>query len=346
MSKEVKIGLIVVAAIVCGIWGLNYLKGINLLHPSNSYYTVYNNTGGLTAGSSVQFAGAKVGRVNSIQLFTDSAAASDSTQLVLPEWLVEFTVDNPNLSITRNTKAKIEGNPLSASVINLEIIGGATAGPGDTLLGIVKNDLTETFTREIETLKQSIENLVQGVDGVVENVNTIFSDDATQGLPEVFSSLKRSIASLETTFSEVNNILEANKIKVGNSLDNLETVTAIIKTKAGDIDTIITNFSEISNEFAQADFTAILSKVEETMSEVNQITDKINNGDGSLAQVINSDSLIIEIEQTNQELQYLLNDIYTNPKKYLGFSVIGRKDRNGFSNKEEDRIREIIKEEK
>ncbi len=55
---------------------------------------------------------------------------------------------------------------------------------------------------------------------------------------------------------------------------------------------------------------------------------------------------MVELQQSNQELQYLLNDIYTNPKKYLSFSVIGRKDRNGFSDREEDRIKEIIQEEK
>ncbi len=76
-----------------------------------------------------------------------------------------------------------------------------------------------------------------------------------------------------------------------------------------------------------------------------EITQKINTGQGSLGQLLNSDSLVVELQQSNQELQYLLNDLYTHPKKYVGFSLIGRKDRNGFSNKEEDEIKELIQEE-
>jgi phospholipid/cholesterol/gamma-HCH transport system substrate-binding protein len=76
-----------------------------------------------------------------------------------------------------------------------------------------------------------------------------------------------------------------------------------------------------------------------------EITEKINSGKGSLGQLLNSDSLVVELQQSNQELQYLLNDLYTNPKKYVGFSIVGRKDRNGFSDKEEDAIKKIIQEE-
>ncbi len=355
MSKEAKIGLVVLISLVSGIWGLQYLKGVNIFSSQESFYSVYDNTGGLTVSSAVQYAGAKVGRVKAISLYHENSQEVDSAEnnsdqkdslIYKPKWLIEFTVDNKNLHITKNTIAKIEGNPLSASVINL-ILGDSTmAVPGDTLMGKTKNDLTETFTRELETLKKSIENLVGGVDGVVENVNAIFKDDATQGLPEVFSSLKRSIASLETTFQQVNNLLAENKEKFGNSMGNVEKITENFKNNTGKIDTILSNLSSVSDSISQIEFISITNRLNSTMAEVASITEKINNGDGTLGQLINSDSLVIEIEQTNRELQYLLNDISTNPKKYLGFSVIGRKDRNGFSNKEEDRIREIIKKEK
>lgn len=343
MSKEAKIGLIVLAAVVLGFWGVQFLMGKNIFSSSKTFYSVYNNTGGLTSGSIVQFAGAKVGRVNSVNLYMDSTNTDENA---LPEWLVEFTVDNKDLDITTNTIAKIEGNPLSSSVINLIISGDSLALSGSTLKGTPKDDLTETFTRELETLKASIQHLVGGVDGVVENINAIFKDDATQGLPEVFSSLKRSIASLETTFTKVNNLLAENKTKFGNSMGNLEDITESFKDQSGKIDTIMTNFSLVSDSLAQIQFAVIVNKVNKTLDEVASIAEKVNNGEGSLGQLINSDSLVVELQQSNQELQYLLNDIYTNPKKYLSFSVVGRKDRNGFSDKEEDRIKEIIQEEK
>ncbi|MFK7758173.1 MAG: MlaD family protein [Flavobacteriales bacterium] len=343
MSKEAKIGLIVLLAILVGYWGVQFLMGKSVFSNSKTFYSVYNNTGGLTSGSVVQFAGAKVGRVNSVTLFMDSTRTESNP---LPEWLVEFSVDNDVLNITSSTVAKIEGNPLTSSIINLDISGIELAQSGDTLEGRDKDDLTATFTRELETLKASIQHLVGGVDGVVENINAIFADDATQGLPEVFSSLKRSIASLETTFSEVNNLLAENRVKFGNSMGNLEEITENFKGQTGKIDTIMTNFSSISDSLAQVEFQAIVRKVAQTLDEVSSITEKVNNGEGSLGQLINSDSLVVELQQSNQELQYLLNDIYTNPKKYLSFSVIGRKDRNGFSDREEDRIKEIIQEEK
>ncbi len=342
MSKEVKIGLVVLVALVGGIWGMNYLKGVNLFSSGETgYYSIYKNTAGLAVSSSVVYQGNKVGRVKSIELYVDSMGNSEAG------WRIEFTVDNLDLFIPHNTIAEIGGSILSSKVIELKL--GDSMKPaeeGSMLEASIQQDIAEQVTAELEPLKQSIEKLVGSVDKVVLSVSAIFEDDATQGLPLIFESLQRSMSTLEATFNRVDGMVEENRDAFGAVMSNVESITENFNDNSGALDTIINNFASISDTLAQIEFATIIYGLNQTMGELAEITDKINNGDGSLAKVLNSDSLIVEIEQTNQELQYLLNDIYTNPKKYLGFSVIGRKDRNGFSAREEERILELIKEEK
>jgi len=341
MSKEVKIGLVVLVAIVGGIWGLNYLKGVNLFSNQTAFYSIYKNTAGLAVSSSVVYQGNKVGRVKNIELHLDSMGNEEAG------WLIEFTIDNPNLFIPENTIAEIGGSILSSKVIELKL--GDSMKPaeeGSMLEASMQQDIAEQVTAELEPLKQSIEKLVGSVDKVVVSVSAIFEDDATQGLPQIFESIQRSMSTLELTFNRVDGMVEENRDVFGAVMSNIENITGNFNENSGALDTIINNFASISDTLAQIEFATIIYGLNQTIGELAEITDKINNGDGSLAQVLNSDSLILEIEQTNQELQYLLNDIYTNPKKYLGFSVVGRKDRNGFSSKEEDRIIELIREEK
>lgn len=341
MSKEVKIGLVVLVAIVGGIWGLNYLKGVNLFSNQTAFYSIYKNTAGLAVSSSVVYQGNKVGRVKNIELHVDSMGNEEAG------WLIEFTIDNPNLFIPENTIAEIGGSILSSKVIELKL--GDSMKPaeeGSMLEASIQQDIAEQVTAELEPLKQSIEKLVGSVDKVVVSVSAIFEDDATQGLPQIFESIQRSMSTLELTFNRVDGMVEENRDVFRSVMSNVENITGNFNENSGALDTIINNFASISDTLAQIEFATIIYGINQTIGELAEITDKINNGDGSLAQVLNSDSLILEIEQTNQELQYLLNDIYTNPKKYLGFSVVGRKDRNGFSSKEEDRIIELIREEK
>lgn len=341
MSKEVKIGLLLLVAIVAAIWGMNYLKGINLFSDQKGFYSIYENTAGLTVSSSVVYQGNKVGRVKSIELYVDSTGSEDAG------WLITYSIDNQELFIPDDSKAEIGGGLLSSKVIALKLgDSNKEAEVGSALTGSIQQDIAEQVTAELEPLKQSIEKLVGSVDKVVVSVSAIFEDDATQGLPLIFESLQRSMSTLEVTFNRVDGMVEENRDAFGAVMSNVESITGTFNENSGALDTIISNFANISDTLAQIEFATIIYGLNQTMGELAEITDKINNGDGSLSQVLNSDSLIVEIEQTNQELQYLLNDIYTNPKKYLGFSVIGRKDRNGFSAREEDRIKELIQEEK
>jgi len=342
MSKEVKIGIILILALASGIWGFNYLKGINLFGSPTGYYSIYENTGGLAVSSFVVYSGNKVGRVNSITLEVDS------NNLTAAKWRVDFSVDNPDLFVPKNTIAKIGSSDLLGSKAIQLILGDSEeeAEVGKPLDGELQTDITAAVRAELEPLKKKTEELVGEVDLFLGSVRAIFEDDATQSLPQAFKSLENSLKTLETTSLRIDGMVAENREKFGSVMSNIKDLTYTFKMNSGAIDTIITNFSSISDSLAQVQFATVINKVQNTMTSVADITDKINNGDGTMAQLINSDSLIVEIQRSNKELQYLLNDIYSHPKKYLSFSVIERKDKDGFSKKEEERIKELINQEK
>lgn len=337
VSKEFRIGVLVTTGLIFLVFGVNYLKGFNPFRPSNTFYAVYERIDGLAISNPILVNGFKVGQVKMVEF----SASGDGTLLVA------FDIEQSNLKVPDDTRARIFSSDLFGTKA-IDLIAGESsrlAEPGDTLLSDLEVGIAEAVRIELLPLKNKTDQLIDGVDDILENLKAVFQADATLGLPTAFESIQRTVESLEKTSVQLDAMVAENRSALGGIMNNVEGITANIKNHNVELANVMTNFSQISDSLAAVNFAATIQHADDALSHFAAITEKINNGEGTLGQLVNSDSLYNGLATTNQELQYLINDLYLNPWRYVRVSVFGKKQDKAISKKEMKRLRQIIVEE-
>ena len=333
-SRELKIGLLVLLGGVLLVLGVNFLKGFNPLGGGMQYHAVYGRIDGLAVSNPVVVNGFKVGQVSNISFAADGSGALH----------VSFILDQPNLRLTKDTKAKIVSNDLFGTKA-IDLIAGRSvdlAQPGDTLPSDIEMGIAEAVREELKPLRNRTDELIGTVDEILSNLQTVFQDSATQGLPKAFESIQRTMENLESTSQTLDMTVEENRSALKGILDNMEELTGFINTQQGDLSNAIGNFSQISDSLANLELASILQKADASITELNRLLEGLNAGEGSLGQLLKSDSLYDGLVATNKELQYLLNDLYLNPQRYVRISVFGGKEKRKLSEKELERLQRLI----
>jgi phospholipid/cholesterol/gamma-HCH transport system substrate-binding protein len=334
VSKEFKIGTIVLISMVLLVVGVNYLKGISLFINQRTFYAVYENVDGLGPANPVVLNGFKVGQVKTVGFHPKG----DGTLLV------SFIVDKDELKVPLNTKARIISSDLFGSKA-IELLLGDTsvmAMKNDTLPSEIEIGIAEAVRIELVPLKKKTDQLIEGVDDILNNLQAFFADDATQGLPKVFESLQRTMENLETTSYRLDNAIASNSSTLTSIFNNVDSITDNLRANNARISNIVRNLDSVTDSLARVDLAATLTKADRALGDFAEVMDKVNNGDGSIAMLINTDSLHQSLIQTNLEVQYLINDLYMNPWRYVSVSVFGKKPKDQLSKKELKQIQEIV----
>ncbi len=327
IRREFLIGVLVVVSIVLMYFGLSYLKGVNLLQKQLKFYGVYDNAAGLQASNPVILNGYKIGIVKAVHLHENGSG----------KIVVEVLLRDANLQIPDDTQLEIYDADLFGGKAIQLILGSNTllAEDRDTLQTSISLGLAESVKQEIEPLKQKTTQLFASVDSLMTNIRKVLSSEQTEDLGEIFSSLKNTMNNLERTSSELNGALSSNKGKLSAIFSNVESISANLKNNNEALTHAIQNVSLITDSLAKLNLTTTLSKVNNALAGVNEITNEINAGHGSLGKLIKTDSLHTEVMSASHSLDLLLNDMRVNPKRYLSFSVIGRKSEEGELSKRE-----------
>jgi len=314
--------------------GVNFLQGFNPLGGGQQYHAVYSRIDGLAVSNPVVVNGFKVGQVSSIAFDANGTGALH----------VSFVIEQPTLRLPRDTKAKIVSNDLfGTKAINL-IAGRSVdlAQPGDTLPSDIEMGIAEAVREELKPLRNRTDELIGTVDEILSNLQTVFQDSATQGLPKAFESIQRTMENLESTSQTLDLTVEENRAAFKGIVDNMEELTGFVNAQQGNLSNAIGNFSQISDSLANLELAATLRKADASLSELNRLLEGLNAGEGSLGKLLQSDSLHDGLVATNKELQYLLNDLYLNPQRYVRVSVFGGKEKRKLSDKELERLQRLI----
>jgi phospholipid/cholesterol/gamma-HCH transport system substrate-binding protein len=305
MYKELKTGIVAVIIIVMFIWGYSFLKGQNLFGTEIRYFNVeYANIAGLTKSSLVTINGLKVGKIDKIEFNKD---LEKKGQLV-----VRFSVEE-DFVFSKNSIVKIYSpNPLSAS--NLAIIPdykAEDAVSGDILKGEIESSLFTSIGERLDPLQTKLEHVIVNADSLFKNVNSIL-DLQTQ------NSLKKSVINIEHTIDELEKtMLSVNKIIDDTSIDLKETIK---NTKS-----ITQNLSKVSDTLVNSNIGKILREAQGTISSANKLLDGIYSGKGTVGKLVTNDELYNNISATAKELENLLVEIKLNPKRFVHFSLFGKR---------------------
>jgi phospholipid/cholesterol/gamma-HCH transport system substrate-binding protein len=315
ISKEVKIGLLGAAAIVMFVVGDNYLKGTGVFSTTKIIRSEYDNVQGLTPSSYVQIQGFNVGAVKKISLSKDHPG----------KILVEMTIDE-DIAIPIDSKVKI---------VSLDLLGGKAVsvvlGQSSTM---AKNN--QMMAGEIEL--GTIESLGSSVTPAIDNANKILLtlDTTVHSINNILdagtqNNLKQSIAQLNSTMTELHqfsNELNAQRQKITSTLNNLNSFSTNLNTNNARINKIITNADLTTNNLSKINFEATVNELKSTLQALNNTISKMNNGNGTLALLMNDDKLYKNLKNTLSTANNLLYDINARPSRYINVNIFGKKQKN------------------
>lgn len=339
LSKEFIIGIVVVVAIAVLYMGVNYLKGINLLAKQLRFYAVYENVAGLTASNAVVLNGYKIGIVSDVGMNPNG----DGTLIV------EVILNDSKLKVPADTELEIYDADLFGGKGIRILMGDSTVLAEDKsyLKGTVSLGLTESIKQEIEPLKKKTSELFAGLDSVINNLNNVLgASNDKKGLEQVFADLKATISNLNSATAKADNILGENSQSLKDIFSNVESISKNIKENNAGLTNAIKNFSSLSDSLAKMELATTVLKINRAMENLDGVLKKVNEGTGTLGQLATNDSLYTQMVNASTSLDLLLDDMRAHPKRYVHFSVFGKKDGENFSKKEEEQIREIVKESK
>ncbi|HEX2969204.1 MAG TPA: MlaD family protein [Bacteroidales bacterium] len=311
ISNEVRVGIIALITILVFIWLYNFLKGKNLLNSEASYYAVYDKVGGLAESSPVEVNGYRVGVVQSIH-FLDAATG---------RLLVEFSIDK-DFRIPKNTVAEI---------VPVSLLGGMKVqfvygnGPGfydvmDTIPGKLAESLTDMLETELIPVKNKISHLVAEIDSVISSVNEIMNSNFKKDLGNTMSNIS-------STSDNIDDILTSQKNDLKQTIDNLKSFSDMLSSNSGKLSSTFGNLENITDTLAAADIYGTINNLKASLDNTTKMLDNLNNGQGSAGQLLTNDSLYNNLNLSLQNLNILLQDLKANPKRYVHFSVFGKKDK-------------------
>lgn len=311
ISKDSIIGLVVIGAIAILIWGINFLKGFNMLSSEQSFCAKYERVDGLKKSSPVTLRGYKIGQIKSIQF------SSKADNLI-----VEFSISD-EFQLPKDTEARIVSSDIMGTK-EIQLLPGKsklTLSTGDTLLGSMEGDLKEQVSMQMLPLKRKAENLMSSVDSVLSVIQYIFNKDTRENLTRSFSSIEQTFQKLENTSGTLDTIVTGQKTHMENIISNVDSITTNLKENNKNISNILTNFSSISDSLKAVEIAETINNAKLTLKQSNEILEKINSGQGSMGMLINNDTLYMNLEAASNSLTNLLIDLKNNPKKYMHFSL-------------------------
>lgn len=302
ISLEIRTALLVLTGIILFIFGFNYLKSNDLLVRDGVYFAQYENTEGLVVGTPVTINGFQVGSVEDISLLPTN------THL-----LVRFRVER-QYKFSKNSIAKIYESGLigGKSLAVVPALDGApVAQSGDTLQSSIAPGLTQLVNDKLTPLQEKIEGMVNHADSVLMAFNNVFDTAAQAQLNQSIGHLSSALSAIDNITQYLEQSLQSKDGGLGKTIDNLADIT--------------TNLKQTTTTLSEADLNGLIENLHQTSSNLVVITNQIQNGEGTLGQLVANDSLYEALQQTNTALQLLLDDLRINPKRYVHFSLFGKK---------------------
>ena len=302
-TKEVGIGILVILGTLMSVFSYNYLKGINLFEKTRTFKVVYTKVDGLSPSNPVTLNGYKIGKVQRINF-----NSNDTKELI-----VDIVIEN-EVKFSKTSKAELYETGLiggKAIAIIPDYDNNAVAESGDYLIGSVKPGLTDLVNQIMPQIQLQLETVMKKAGVVLSNINTLFDEETKESLKSSIDEFASLTNSLSETSGNINDFIKDNSPNLTTTIDNLNATSLKMK--------------DMSNSMSEVDLNLILTNLDSTISNLNNITNKLNQGEGTLGKLIYDDGLFKNLDNATKNLEELIEDIKLNPKRYVHFSIFGKK---------------------
>ena len=306
LSNEIKTAILVLSGILMFIVGFSYLKSNNIFSSDRTFFAIYDDIEGVSVGTPVTVSGFNVGSIQDISFYQNTM-----------DILVKFRVEN-KVKFSKNSVAQIyETGLIGGKALAILPNNGPLAQSGDTLRSSIAPGLTELVNDKLSPLQEKIESTFVSADSLLKNINNVLDVNSQNQIKESFSQLSDLAINLKESAENLNSIINSNEIKINDIVSN--------------VDNFSSNFSSLSNSFS--DVEVIIGNLTKTSKNLNSIIDEISSGDGTFNQLIYDDSMIKSLNEASNNLNLLMEDLRLNPKRYVHFSLFGKKNKEYQSKK-------------
>ena len=303
MSKEIKTAILVLSGILLFIFIFYYLKGENILDNSKKISAIYNNVEGLAPSAAVTINGHKIGKVQSIHFINDLSGKLNVNMLIDSDF--EFSKN----STAQLYEAGLIGGKAIAIIPAFD--GAPNVESGDLLSSDVKPGLTDLVNQRLTPLQEKMETMMVSADTLLVNLNSLFDAQTKSNIKSSIAELSTTIASFKSTSESLNNLVVDNSSSIGQTITNFNKISE--------------DLTSLSTSLAAADFDTIMADLKSTISSFNQLLSAIENGEGSVGKLMKDEAVYNNLEGATKQLEELLEDMKLNPKRYVHFSLFGKK---------------------
>lgn len=316
-KTEIAVGALTIVGILAFILGYKFLKGENIFSRSKYIICVADRTSGLLVSNEVSENGVAIGRVAEISL---SRSPNHPNKAL---FLLKL---NSNIEIPNDSKFSVVALDMLGKMGIALIRGNSNtmATEKDTLPCMAMGNSIDQAVDLVTKMKPKLDSLMTSVTGLVNNMNNSLGSGENNLLKRAMNDLSATLQSVNKLTTNLNNTFTAEKDNLHGILTNVNKLTAAFNKETGKIDSILSNFNTLSGKLAASDLEGTVSSAKNTLEQLQSTLKKVNEGDGSIAKLLNDDTLHSEINNTLTTLTDLLSDLKKNPKKYISLSLIDK----------------------
>lgn len=308
ISKEVKVGVLGIIGLVLLYYGFNFLKGTDIFSSTKDYHLNFKDVMGLEVSNTVTYNGVVVGRVSSVT--------------------PDYENDRVNVTVSLKKEVKItdqsdillaDAGLVGGKMLILRIVPGNPLPPNSLVKSGVQPGLLGSVT---EMLDPTLEK----VDSLLSTLNVVATEFQDSG-----NALKTLLASATQSTAGLNAIMASNSKNLNAITGNAAVLTADLNRVVKDLDSqlkpILANATKFTDSLSSMQIAATMDKLDATIASFQGIVSEINSGNGTIGKLTSNDSLYTNLNNTAESLNKLMVDLKENPKRYVHFSLFGRKDK-------------------
>lgn len=296
-TKEVKIALVAIVGVILLFFGMKFLKGLNLFDSGTKYYITFSDVSGLSASSPIYADGYKIGTVKSIEY--DYTHSKDI--------VVEAEIDN-NMRIPLGSSAEIVSDLMGNTQVNLLLANNprqrVEAG------GTIQGNINDGAMGEVKSLIPTVQKILPKLDSIMASLNALLADPALanslHNVETITGNLTVSSRELNTLMAQLNKGVPQMMNKANGVLDNT---------------------NKLTGNLAAIDIESTMRQVNNTLANVEAVTASLNNKQGTLGLLMNDPTLYNNLNATMRDADSLLVNLKAHPKRYVHFSLFGKKDK-------------------
>ena len=314
ISNETKIGALTAIAIALLFLGFNFLKGKTFFGKSHNLFAKYTNVQGLAASNPVVINGLQVGTVYSI-----------TTDKNMKEILVNMNLTK-DVNIPVNSIAIIKPSLLGITSVEITLGDATTYIPkNDTIATKASSGIFTDVLSKVDPVLYQVTKAVTSIDSIMMKVNHILDPNAKNNIGATLENLNKTTANLIGASASLQILLNTQTGALAGTLNNLNSFTSTLDKNSGKINNMVSNLDKTATNLSNLDLQQTLNTLNATIGDLKAAIGKFDKKDGTLGLLLNDTKLYENLRATSNKLNLLIDDVKTNPKRYLNISVFGKK---------------------